>query len=228
MTNLDQYRESLKQSGLEMFELCEKQMLKSKEAFLNHDSDLAEEVIHTENRVNALDLKIERDCERFIALYTPVAGDLRFVLALRKINFDLERVGDHAYGVAKYIIEINIPIDPKLLENLRFIEMYDSALSMLDDIKESYIDDDTKKARKVYKKDKVLNKININAFKVISEEVKKDPNLIDQYLLLFSIIKKIERIGDLITNIAEEIIFYREAEILKHQKKKKVRKPSKE
>jgi len=228
MTNLDQYRESLKQSGLEMFELCEKQMLKSKEAFLAHDSDLAEEVIHTENRVNALDLKIDRDCERFIALYTPVAGDLRFVLALRKINFDLERVGDHAFGISKYIIEIDTPIDPKLLENLRFVEMYDSALSMIDDIKESYIDDDTKKARKVYKKDKVLNKININAFKVISEEVKKDPNLIDQYLLLFSVIKKIERIGDLITNIAEEIIFYREAEILKHQKKKKVRKPSKE
>src|SRR5680860_114707 len=139
MTNLDQYRESLKQSGLEMFELCEKQMLKSKEAFLTHDSDLAEEVIHTENRVNALDLKIDRDCERFIALHTPVAGDLRFVLALRKINFDLERVGDHAFGVAKYIIEINTPIDPKLLENLRFVEMYDSALSMLDDIKEAYI-----------------------------------------------------------------------------------------
>jgi phosphate transport system protein len=211
-----------------MFELCEKQMLKSKEAFLAHDSDLAEEVIHTENRVNALDLKIDRDCERFIALYTPVAGDLRFVLALRKINFDLERVGDHAFGISKYIIEIDTPIDPKLLENLRFVEMYDSALSMIDDIKASYIDDDTKKARKVYKKDKVLNKININAFKVISEEVKKDPNLIDQYLLLFSVIKKIERIGDLITNIAEEIIFYREAEILKHQKKKKVRKPGKE
>ena len=228
MTNLDQYRESLKQSGLEMFELCEKQMLKSKEAFLAHDSDLAEEVIHTENRVNALDLKIDRDCERFIALYTPVAGDLRFVLALRKINFDLERVGDHAFGISKYIIEIDTPIDPKLLENLRFVEMYDSALSMIDDIKESYIDDDTKKARKVYKKDKVLNKININAFKVISEEVKKNPNLIDQYLLLFSVIKKIERIGDLITNIAEEIIFYREAEILKHQKKKKVKKPNKD
>ena len=228
MTNLDQYRESLKHSGLEMFELCEKQMLKSKDAFLNHDSDLAEEVIHTENRVNALDLKIERDCERFIALFTPVAGDLRFVLALRKINFDLERIGDHAFGISKYIIEIDTPIDPKLLKNLRFVEMYDSALSMLDDIKEAYIDEDTKKARKVYKKDKVLNKINLNAFKVISDEVKKDPNLIDQYLLLFSVIKKIERIGDLITNIAEEIIFYREAEILKHQKKKKVRKPNKE
>ena len=225
MTNLDQYRESLKQSGLEMFELCKKQTVKSKEAFLNHDIDLAEEIIHTENRVNALDLKIDRDCERFIALHTPVASDLRFVLALRKINFDLEKVGDHAYGIARYIIERETPIDHKLLEKLRFVEMYESAISMLDDVTNAFIDEDAKKARKVFKKDKVLNKININAFKIISEEVKKDPNLIDQYLLLFSVIKKIERTGDLITNIAEDVIFYLEAEVLKHRKKKKVRKP---
>lgn len=222
MMNLDIYLESLKQAGLEMMELCNKQMLKSKEAFLTHNSDLAEEVIHTENRVNALDLKIDRDCERFIALQTPVAGDLRFVLALRKINFDLERIGDNAYGISKYIVEIDLPIDKKLMDQLRFEEMYDCSLTMMEDITSAYIEDDTKKARKVFKKDKLLNKVNSNAFKVISEEVKKDPNLIEQYLLLFSVIKKIERIGDLITNIGEEIIFYHEAEILKHRKKKKV------
>lgn len=222
--NFEQYRESLNQAGLEMFRLCKKQLENAKEAFLTHDSDLAEEVLYTENRVNALDLKIDRDCERFIALYTPVASDLRFVLALRKINFDLERIGDHAFGISKYIVEVDIPIDEKILEQLRFEEMYESALSMLDDITEAYNDEDTKKARKVFKKDKLLNKINISSFKIISEEVKKDPNLIDQYLLLFSVIKKTERIGDLITNIAEEIIFYREAEVLKHSKKKKAKK----
>ncbi len=87
-----------------MLELCKKQLENAQEAFFNHDSDLAEEVLHTENRVNALDLKIDRDCERFIALHNPVASDLRFVLALRKINFDLERVGDHAYGISNYIM----------------------------------------------------------------------------------------------------------------------------
>lgn len=228
MINLEQHREALDQAGLEMFRICKKQMLNSREAFLNHDSDLAEEVIRTENRVNALDLKIDRDCERFIARYNPVAGDLRFVLALRKINFDLERIGDHAYGISRYVIEVNIPISVELLEKLRFAEMYDSALSMLEDITKAYKGNDTKNARKVFKKDKLLNKINLNSFKVISEEVKRDPDLIDQYLLLFSIIKKTERIGDLITNIAEEIIFYREAEVLKHRKKKKINKPDKE
>ena len=224
MISLDQHKEALNQSGIEMLELCTKQLRNAREAFFNHDSDQAEEVLHTENRVNALDLKIDRDCERFIALHNPVAGDLRFVLALRKINFDLERVGDHAYGISNYIIEVDTPIEERLLELMKIEEMFDAALSMMDDITGAYVSSDTKKARKVFKKDKTLNKINMKAFEIISAEVKKDPNLIDQFLLLFSIIKKLERIGDLVTNIAEEIIFFREAEVLKHKKKKGVRK----
>lgn len=224
MISLDQHKDALNQSGIEMLELCKKQLSNAKEAFFTHDSDLAEEVLHTENRVNALDLKIDRDCERFIALHNPVAGDLRFVLALRKINFDLERVGDHAYGISNYIVEVDTPIDQKVLEEMRVEEMFTAALSMLDDITGAYISTDTKKARKVFKKDKILNKINMKAFTVIAEGVKRNPLLIEQYLLLFSVIKKLERIGDLVTNIAEEIIFFREAEVLKHRKKKGTRK----
>ena len=218
--NFQEYRDHLKQSGLEMFDLCKKQLENAQEAFLNHDSDLAEEVVRTENRVNALDLKIDKECERFIALHTPVAGDLRFVLALRKINFDLERIGDHAYGISNFILSIDEKATEDKMEKLEFRLMYEEALSMLDDISVAFEEGDTKMARKVFKKDKVLNKINQNAVKVISEEVKKDPSGIEQYLLLFSVIKKLERIGDLVTNIAEEIIFFRKAEILKHKKKK--------
>lgn len=221
MKDLFEYRDSLNQAGEEMLELCKQQLIKATKAFIEHDSDLAEEVVHMERRVNALDIKIDKDCERFIALHTPVASDLRFVLALRKINFDLERIGDHAYGISKYVIDVDTPIDKKLFEQLRVQEMLDGALEMLDDIAEAYSDEDTKKSRKTFKKDKLLNKINMAAFEVISREVKKSPDLIDQYLLLFSVIKKTERIGDLITNIAEEIIFYRDAEILKHKGKKK-------
>ena len=220
MISLDQHREGLNQTGLEMLNLCIKQLENAREAFFNHDNELAEEVLHTENRVNALDLKIDRDCERFIALHNPVAGDLRFVLALRKINFDLERVGDHAYGISKYIITVDTPIEDRLLTKMRVREMFETTLSMLDDITEAYVEVDTKVARKVFKKDKILNEINMSSFAIISEEVKKDPNLVDQLMLLFSVIKKLERIGDLVTNIAEEIIFYREAEVLKHRKKK--------
>lgn len=220
MISLDQHREALNQSGVEMLSLCRKQLENARDAFFTHDSDLAEEVIRTENRVNALDLKIDRDCERFIALHNPVASDLRFVLALRKINFDLERVGDHAYGISKYIIEVDTPIEDRLLELMRVEVMFESALSMLDDITDAYNEADAKLARKVFKKDKVLNKINMKSFKIISKEVRINPESIDQFLLLFSVIKKLERIGDLVTNIAEEIIFFREAEVVKHRKKK--------
>jgi phosphate transport system protein len=223
MISLDQQRESLNQSGVEMLSLCKKQLENARDAFFNHDNDLAEEVLHTENRVNALDLKIDRDCERFIALHNPVASDLRFVLALRKINFDLERVGDHAYGISKYIVEIDIRIEERLLDLMRVSEMFEAAVSMLDDITAAYTKSNSKLARKVFKKDKVLNKINMKSFEIISTEVRKDPELIEQFLLLFSVIKKLERIGDLVTNIAEEIIFFREAEVVKHRKKKVVR-----
>lgn len=220
MISLDQHRETLNQAGMEMLNLCKKQLENSRVAFFNHDSDLAEEVLHTENRVNALDLKIDRDCERFIALHNPVAGDLRFVLALRKINFDLERVGDHAYGISNYIVNIDTPIEERLIEKMRVVEMFDTAMSMLEDISEAYVNVDTKKARKIFKKDKILNEINMKSFGIISEEVRKNADLIDQFMLLFSVIKKLERIGDLMTNIAEEIIFFSEAEVLKHRKKK--------
>ncbi len=223
MISLDSHKETLNQAGIEMLNLCKKQLVNARDAFFNHDSELAEEVIHTENRVNALDLKIDRDCERFIALHNPVASDLRFVLALRKINFDLERVGDHSYGISKYIVEIDTPIDARLMEKMRVEEMFETALSMLENITDAYMEADTKLARKVFKKDKVLNKINMLSFGIISEEVKADPQLIDQFLLLFSVIKKVERIGDLMTNIAEEIIFFREAEVVKHRKKKTVK-----
>lgn len=228
MINLDQHKENLNQAGLEMMNLCLKQLKNTKEAFFNHDNDIAEEVLHTENRVNALDLKIDRDCERFIALHNPVAGDLRFVLALRKINFDLERIGDHSYGISNYIVKIGITIEPRLMEVMQIDVMFKNSLSMLEDIIESFKLEDTKIVRKVFKKDKILNDINMDSFKVVAKEVKEDSQVIDQMLLLFSVIKKLERIGDLVTNIAEEIIFYREAEVIKHRKKKQVKRKREE
>jgi len=187
---------------------------------VNHDGDLAEEVMNIEKRVNSLDLKIEKDCERFLALYNPVAGDLRFIMAVLKINGELERIADHAYNISKYMVEEEKEIAPHLLKVLEFEKMHETIGSMMDHITFAYTEKDVKTARKVFKKDKVLDKINARSFRIIEEEIKKDPTVIQQALLLFSAIKKLERVGDLIKNIAEEIIFYVDAEVLKHKKKK--------
>lgn len=220
IVNAEQERRELNKTVLEMLTLCISQIEKATDAFLIHDIDLAEQVMYTETRVNALDIKIESDCEHFLALYNPVAIDLRFVMATLKINFDLERIGDHAYGISKYIVDQNKKIEPHLFKALKFDVLYETITSMFENITEAYQNNDVKFARKVFKQDKILDKINVQSFKIIEEEIKKNPELIDQTLLLFGVIKKIERVGDLIKNIAEEIIFYIDAEVLKHKKKK--------
>jgi len=220
VVNAEQQLEALNQAGFDMLVLCKSQLTKAKEAFVNHDEDLAEEVIHTESRVNAFDLKIEKDCEKFLALYNPVATDLRFVMAILKINYELERIADHAYNISKYVVDENKKITPLLLEVLGFDKMSETLDSMMDHITFAYTEKDVKIARKVFKKDKILDKINTKSFKILEEEIKKNSTIIQQALIVFSVIKKIERSGDLIKNIAEEIIFYIDAEVLKHKKKK--------
>tara|TARA_R110001592_G_scaffold104458_3_gene293908 strand:- start:1046 stop:1708 length:663 start_codon:yes stop_codon:yes gene_type:complete len=220
MQNVIYHREILNQSGMDMLSLCKTQLEKAKDSFVNHDSDLAEEVIRTETRVNALDLKIEKDCEKFIALYTPVAVDLRFVIALLKINSELERIADHAYGISKYVIDIDTIIPPHLLKAVQFDTMFETVMNMLDHVTEAYENKNVKIARKVFKKDRILDDLNIKSFTVLEEEIKKDNGIIAESLILFSVVKKLERVGDLIKNIAEDIIFYIDAEVLKHQKKK--------
>lgn len=220
LENVAQHRTGLQEAGNEMLNLCRSQLEKSREAFLNNDGDLAEEVNYTETRVNALDLKIQRDCERYLALFNPVAIDLRFVMAILKINYDLERIADHAYNIAKYVIEEDKAITPHLFKVLEFDKMYETIDTMMDHIASAYTDNDIKLARKVFKKDKILDKINAQSFQIIENEIKKDPRIVREGLILFSVVKKLERVGDLIKNIAEEIIFYTEAEVIKHKRKK--------
>jgi len=170
--------------------------------------------------VNAMDIKIEKDCEKFLALFTPVAVDLRFIMAILKINSDLERIGDHAFNIASYVVEEDKAIPAHLFEAVEFEKMHETTKSMMDNITVAFEEKDVKMARKVFKKDKVLDKINIKSFKILEMEIQKDQTIIKEALFLFSVIKKMERVGDLIKNIAEEIIFYTDAEILKHKRKK--------
>ena len=220
MNNPEYQKENLNQAAFEMLLLCQKQLQKVEEAYLTNDTDLAEEVIYKENRVNALDLKIERDCERFIALFNPVATDLRFIMSILKINYNVERIGDQAFDIANYLVDFENHLDPVLLDKLQFKKMFSQVNAMFNDVIEAYEDENTKAARKVFKKDKAINKLNKQALKIIANEIKVNLEITEQALLLFSVIKKLERVGDLLKNISESIIFYLDAEVLVHKKKK--------
>ena len=111
MTHLEEELTMLKSEITVMWQMVISQLYKTREALLEFDKDLAREVVSTEKRVNSLELKIDRDCENIFALFNPVAVDLRTVLAILKINNNLERSGDIAEGIAKYIIVADHPFD---------------------------------------------------------------------------------------------------------------------
>ena len=219
MTHLEAELNQLKGAINQMMELALAQLIKSKTTFLTNDTELAEEIIHNEKRLNAMELSIDRDCENIFALFQPVATNLRFVIAMMKINSDVERIGDYAAGIADYVIDLPKGLDQKAMEATRIDKMFDIAISMMTDIQRAFLEGDSALARKVFKKDSKLNKINRNASRVITKLIQEDKSNTRAFLFLFSTIRKIERTGDHIKNVAEDIIFHLEAEVLKHRKK---------
>ena len=221
MTHLEEELVRLKAEITNMWEMVIAQLHKTHEALFNFDNDLAREVVATEKRVNSLELKIDRDCENIFALFNPVAVDLRTVLAVLKINNNLERSGDIAEGIAKYIIFAEHPFDQKLLEVTQIERMYDETNAILEDVLKSFETDDTKLARSIFKRDELIDEINIKANSAIAEYMRSHPDKTEEGLYLISLIRKLERVGDHCKNIAEEIIFNVEAKVLKHKSKKK-------
>jgi len=219
MTQLEEELKQLTKAVIEMTALAMGQLQKAKEAYMKMDMEIAQEVIHNESRMDAMELSIDRDCENIFALFNPVASDLRFVIAVLKINSDLERIGDHADGIADYVVDCNEAVKSELIVSTNLNSMFDIAISMLRDIKTAFEKKDATLARKVYQKDAELNQINKKASQLISEFVQKEPHMIRQALFLFSTIRKVERVGDHIKNIAEDLIFYLEAVVVKHNTK---------
>ena len=216
MKQLEKELKALRHNLLEMTMLVNQQVEKACEAFETGNKDLAMEVLTNERRINAHELKMDVDCENILALHTPVAADLRFVMAAYNIISTLERIGDNAAGIARYVLEIDSRLPDDALVQIRYHEMAQTALSMLDDALDAYEEESPGKAYGIHSRDLILNEININSSDVMVKLIAEHPQHVKQLLFLFSTIKKLERIGDLIKNIAEEIIFYIDAKVIKH------------
>jgi phosphate transport system protein len=217
MTNLEKELKVLKDSVAEMLKLVLKQLEKSGQAFLNMDQALAEEVIHSEKRVNAMELAIDKQCENIFALFNPVASDLRFTISMLKMNSDIERIGDYADGIADYVVEYGKAFDKNTIQRARVEEMFSVAYYMLDLFIVSFDLNNAEMPRQIFLKDRELNEINKAASSIIENIVHTDVYNVREALYLFSTIKKLERTGDHIKNIAEDWIFYLDGEVLKHQ-----------
>ena len=219
MAQIETELQLLKTEAINMWTLVNSQLSKARLAFLNFDKDLAREVVLKEKRVNGSELKIDRDCENIFALFCPVAIDLRFLLAVLKINSNLERIGDIAEGIAKYIIDAEAPFTKEMLDGTRILPMYEESVKMLEDTQEAFEKEDTVLARSVFKRDDFLDRVNKASNKVLEQHLLEHPEDTAQALWILSIIRRLERVGDQSKNIAEEIIFYLEAKVLKHKGK---------
>lgn len=211
---------SLRGEVIQMWTLVYSQLEQAKVAVMKLDRQVAQQIAVRERRVDAFDLKIDSDVEDYIALFNPVAVDLRFVLAMLKINSDLERIGDYADGIARFVGDADSDnIDEQLLKDLQIELMFDTVLEMMDQLKRAFEDEDVDAALSIVSKDDLLDKINRASTGILVDYVRNHPDAIALCLALGGVFRKLERTGDHMTNIAEEIAFYIDAKVLKHAEK---------
>jgi phosphate transport system protein len=220
MNHFETELEALKLDFVKLWELVSRQLKDSMIALTNMDKEKARSVVAEEKKVNELELIIEKNCENIIALYNPVAIDLRFVLALIKINTSLEKIGDIATRISKFIIKSGDPFYNQLITKTQTIEMFEEACDLLDDALTAFKSNDSVKARSIFKRDKYINDISKHAFLSVIDSIKEEPASIEKYLKMLSLIRRIEKAGDMSKSIAEEIIFYLEAKVMRHGTKK--------
>lgn len=212
---------SIRQEILDMWTLVYDQMNNVCEAIPTVDKEKAWDVLIREKRVNAYELKLDCDIEDFLVLYNPVAVDMRFIVAMLKINTDLERIGDFAENIARFIIrQDGERIDAELLEKTRLKEMADAVLDMLATAKTALENEDLALANTLFEKDNIVDDINAASTKALADYIGQHPEKAAFCLDFKGVFLRLERTGDHITNLAEEIVFYIDAVVLKHSSDK--------
>lgn len=209
----------LRKAISQMWALVISQLDKSKTALISGDEEIARVVMSREKRVNAFELKIDSDCENYIALFSPVAIDLRFVLSVLKINKTLERIGDFAEGIARFVLETeDHGAHLELLKQLNIEEMFSCAQQMLEKNKIALEEENTALAGAVFTIDNQIDTYYHGAITSLAQHLTSHPEDILYGLNVVTLLRKLERIGDHCNNIMEELVFYLDAKVLKHQK----------
>ena len=211
--------EALKTNLIKMGSFAEESIARAIRALLERDAGLAREIMAQDERINAMEIEIGDAIVDLLALQQPVATDLRFILAALKINNDLERIGDHAVNIAESALKYaeGEPVKP-------FVDlprMAQVTKAMLRDSIDAFIHADSAKARSVLVSDDTIDDLNR---KIVSELValmRAEPVLIEQALDLIRVSRNLERVADLSTNIAEEVVFVAEAHVVKHHAEEK-------
>jgi phosphate transport system protein len=215
LRQFDQELGNLKQDLLRMAALAETAVAKSLLSVMNRDSDLAREVITDDITLNRMELAIEEQAFKLLALRQPVATDLRLTVAAMRIATELERIGDQAVNVAERALELNssppleLPIDIKI--------MADMALGMVRTSIDAFVNQDPKLAIQVCQRDVEVDILDDEYIQKILGYMIQESRWVTRLHHFIIIVRNLERIADLATNIAEDIVFIVEGRVIKHR-----------
>lgn len=213
--------ESLKTSLVKMGSVVEENFDKSIRSVMEKNANIAEQVIETDARVDALEIEIDNAIIDLLALQQPVASDLRFILAALKINNDLERISDHAVNIAQAALVLCSISDTKVMNEIP--QMAAITKIMLKEALDSFILLNPAMAQKVLKTDDQIDELNRLVTKKVIDIIRGNTETVECEMELSRISRNLERIADLTTNIAEEVIFHTQAKVVKHHADEKER-----
>lgn len=213
-TVFDRELGELKERILKMGAMVETAIRDAVASLVDRDSELAKKIIDSDHKINALDVEIDEESIRLLAIRQPRAGDLRFITTAMKITTDLERMGDLAQDIAERAIELNE--EPILKPYIDIPRMTETARGMVRDALDALVKGDAKLAMEVIKRDDEVDLLNVQVFNELLFFMIQDPSTVSRATRITYISKYIERIADHATNIAEMVIYNIEGKMIRH------------
>jgi len=214
MPIFDDELKGLRDKVLKLGYMVENAIRDSVKALVERDSELAKDVIRRDHLINALDVGIDEECVRLIALRQPKAGDLRLITTTMKITTDLERMGDMAVNIAERALELNE--EPQLKPFVNIPKMAEAAQSMVRDSLDAFVTGCSRLPYEVIKRDDEVDELTVRNFEELLSLMIQDPKIIPLAIKRTYIAKYLERIADHATNIAEMIIYMCKGKMIRH------------
>lgn len=207
--------DKLKKKILSIGTLVEENVRRSIQTINKMDEKIVEEVLSSDDRIDQCEVEIEEECLKILALHQPVAIDLRFIIAVLKINNDLERVGDHAVNIVNQTIALHKKNPSRL--DFDFREMVDKVQLMLKNSLDALVNLDAQLARKIMVADDEVDELHRQMYVKVEESIKKDRESTGYMMNMMQISRNLERIADLSTNIAEDVYYMITGDIIRHR-----------
>jgi phosphate transport system protein len=214
--HLQRELEKIKKRILSLGALTEERVHRTAEAIYNRDAAAAEKIIESDWEIDEMEVEVEEECLKILALYQPVAVDLRFLVATIKINNDLERIGDEAVNISERVVTMTKRPDPGFVFD--YMPMAEKSQSMLKMSLDALVNLDIDLAYKVITLDDEVDAIKEEAYDKVKAAIKEKPDRVGYMINLLLISRHLERLADHCTNIAEEVIYLIEGEIIRHGK----------